>query len=689
MRNLSSQVSRSSIFSSISVSSPQVIKSTTRAINLGMSEITGSATPTTGNGGKKVISLVASCSPYQIEAFREIDHGREHFGVDPRYLKVPLSLTPEALHLVCRELEKIFFEDVALRVRHEDRFRGGWLVNGTITKVDTPRLTDFELKPDYLMDFFNKEIMVYFESDSGTRDGRGKIIRYIYREWLRLHGGRPSFQRGGFFAKPIQIHSTGPQGLDQITTFHHDLSNYITTRSQDLVHFKQWDYKPPRFSTKPKEESPELQNDSEVKSWQDHRFMVGHLFPALYMVSDDQCLPEPSPHVNPEGLHGNDRIYYLEGVVEREMAKCTVLLVKTGDEAHLSAPVSFEPLFDAGLALNVNRDDCDDGYGDGETAVRVNLDVAVRFLWGLLQKERGKLRGLGEIARELEEEQDMLFEKWLDKVMRRSHEVGFENNYHTWSATRRAAARLKGEAFDVDQVFPFWERLRSWHYKYDKDVGFEGNSGMPCLACISEIDRDIYCVCVTNDDPATCVVCKHYDKKCGSIPSELLGAAQWYWNFVAGLDVQKPLLNRRQLWRIRRALEDCGSAWRELEEHLMNPNNLAMLALQESTASRKTLALSILQSASRCNLCLDEVHERIDFIQPGYNRDGNCVVTLRNALVHLSVSKDVVVCSVEEGKCCSLSNGSPSELEAAMNEASGSAPSCEVVHNGMPDYYRQ
>ncbi|KAM5370067.1 hypothetical protein BFJ70_g13991 [Fusarium oxysporum] len=207
-------------------------------------------------------------------------------------------------------------------------------------------------------------------------------------------------------------------------------------------------------------------------------------------------------------------------------------------------------------------------------------------------------------------------------------------------------------------------------YKYDKDVGFEGNSGMPCLTCISEIDRNIYCVCVTNDDPAACVVCKHYDKKCGSIPSELLGAAQWYWNFVAGLDVQKPLLNRRQLWRIRRALED------------------SMLALQESAASRKTLTLSILQSAG-ANFSFDEVHERIDFVQPGYTRDGNCVVTLRNALVHLSVSQDVVVCSVEEGKCCSLSNGSPSELETAMNEASGSAPSCEVVHNGMPDSPRQ
>ncbi|EXK38348.1 hypothetical protein FOMG_08751 [Fusarium oxysporum f. sp. melonis 26406] len=113
-----------------------------------------------------------------------------------------------------------------------------------------------------------------------------------------------------------------------------------------------------------------------------------------------------------------------------------------------------------------------------------------------------------------------------------------------------------------------------------------------------------------------------------------------------------------------------------------------MLALQESAASRKTLTLSILQSAA-ANFSLDEVHERIDFVQPGYTRDGNCVVTLRNVLVHLSISQDVVVCSVEEGKCCSLSNGSPSELEAAMNEASDSAPSCEVVHNGMPDSPRQ
>ncbi|KAF5597625.1 uncharacterized protein FSUBG_8457 [Fusarium subglutinans] len=224
-------------------------------------------------------------------------------------------------------------------------------------------------------------------------------------------------------------------------------------------------------------------------------------------------------------------------------------------------------------------------------------------------------------------------------------------------------------------------------YKYDKDVGFESSCGVPCLGCISEIDRDISCECVTNDDPALCVVCKHYNKTCGSIPSELLGAAQMYWNFVARLHGQERFLQRRQIWRIRRALKACGSAWRELEGHLMNPNNLAILGLQESVASRETLTLSIIQSAG-ASLSIDEIHERLDAVKPPYARHGNCVVALHNALAHLSVSKDVLVGSVEEGMCDSLSDGSPFELLTAMCEGGGVAANCKVVHNGMPDYPR-
>ncbi|KAG9499280.1 hypothetical protein J7337_010099 [Fusarium musae] len=225
-------------------------------------------------------------------------------------------------------------------------------------------------------------------------------------------------------------------------------------------------------------------------------------------------------------------------------------------------------------------------------------------------------------------------------------------------------------------------------YKYDKDVGFESSDGEPCIGCITEIDRDISCACVTTNDPSRCVVCEYYDIRCGSIPSELLGAAQMYWNFVARLQGQELFLNRRQIWRIRRALEACGSAWRELEEHLMNPNNLAMVTLQESVANRETLNLSILQSAG-ANLSVDEVHERLDAIQPPYARHGNCVVTLRNALAHLSVSEDVVVDSVEEGQCDSFSDGSPEKLKTALEGACGRAANCKFTHDGMPYSARQ
>ncbi|CVL05362.1 uncharacterized protein FMAN_10781 [Fusarium mangiferae] len=223
------------------------------------------------------------------------------------------------------------------------------------------------------------------------------------------------------------------------------------------------------------------------------------------------------------------------------------------------------------------------------------------------------------------------------------------------------------------------------NYKYDKDIGSESSDGVPCLACISEIDRDISCICVTNDDSALCVICEYYHKKCGSIPSELLGAAQWYWNFVTRLQDREISLNRRQIWRIRRALEACGSSWRELEGHLMNPNNLARLALQESVASRKTLNLSILQSAG-ANLSVDEVHERLDAIQPPYARHSNCVVTLRNALAHLSVSEDVVLstmaCLIIVANNEDESGPESNELLMTFNSAYGKAKDSDKKEQG-------
>lgn len=67
---------------------------------------------------------------------------------------------------------------------------------------------------------------------------------------------------------------------------------------------------------------------------------------------------------------------------EWRLSRFSVLLVKTGDDAHLSEPISFQPLFDKGLVLPPMREDCLAG-----SAVRVRLDTEMEFVGGLIRRE--------------------------------------------------------------------------------------------------------------------------------------------------------------------------------------------------------------------------------------------------------------------------------------------------------------
>ncbi|CVK97786.1 uncharacterized protein FPRN_10814 [Fusarium proliferatum] len=236
-------------------------------------------------------------------------------------------------------------------------------------------------------------------------------------------------------------------------------------------------------------------------------------------------------------------------------------------------------------------------------------------------------------------------------------------------------------------------------YEYCEDVGFRALNGIPCLSCVSNLDSDVYCICVRGSADDSCVLCDHYENQCGgSVPLQLLGVAQWYWNFVkdlsdrdpgGGMDPIEPHLTKRQLWRLNVALEACGNAWRELEGHLKDPNNFAILALQELTSAREIATLSALRSAG-ANISPDEFRDRIAASQPAYTRDDNCVVTLRDALARLSVAENTVVPSVQEKECESLPNDFPFELQDAMLSHSDSpTPRLMAVHNGMPGFFGQ
>ncbi|KAJ3540662.1 hypothetical protein NM208_g4965 [Fusarium decemcellulare] len=386
----------------------------------------------------------------------EITHPREDHCHDPRYLEIPPlhSLPEEMPNLIRQELRQIFFEITAERLRHESEYNIWWRRDASMTCLDKRRLPVRVIEPRCLYRFLNKEIMVYFETKSVSGYYSGKIARYIYREWLHLYDGRPPFQRDSFFAKAIQIGENGPQNLKQLSAFHHRICQDLSGRLDDLVDF--W---PTVIS--PRQPFFEPIQSREIQSWRHSGYVLRHLFRALYMVVDSQALAEPKKP-DPVKQDHDDPLLYLEGITNRCLSRCTVLLVKTGDEAHLHSPISFLPLFDAGLALNVNRGDYYDNVE--ETVVRVKLNVAVRFVWEVLCKEEEALEEIGQLAEELRQEQDAFCEAWVDRVMSHSHQVGIDNNGYAWLAIRRALARMNGEAFDEDQVHPAWERIRhlSW-----------------------------------------------------------------------------------------------------------------------------------------------------------------------------------------------------------------------------------
>ncbi|KAF5597626.1 uncharacterized protein FSUBG_8458 [Fusarium subglutinans] len=420
-------------------------------------------TPTTTDSGQEIISMsLPGESAYRLfskEVFDPTSISNVD-GYDEKYLEPTRGTLREIPDLIYKELKIMFFEDSAAQIRMCSKFKIGWRVDHCMTTINTTYLSKPLNNAYHLDNWTNKEAMVYFEHRSVDISDSQRIARYIFREWLRLHNGRPFFQRGGFFGKPLRLHENGPQSLQEISTFHSDLSHHVSTHVEHLVEFKESKgFK----SSYPGEPIPKDETPGDIRSWREHGYHMSHLFRALYLVVDKQSLPENTgiSHELP-GLEGNDRIHKLDHLVEKEVERCTILLVKTGDDAHLSSPISFLPLFEGGLAMNVDRDDYTGGPEDEETAVRVKLDVAVRFIWDLLQREKESIDELEKRDQVLEEEQDTRFQAWLEDVVSHSEEVGMDHNLFMWFASRRALARANGEALDKEQVYPVWERLRNW-----------------------------------------------------------------------------------------------------------------------------------------------------------------------------------------------------------------------------------
>ncbi|PNP79335.1 hypothetical protein FNYG_07411 [Fusarium nygamai] len=350
-----------------------------------------------------------------------------------------------------KELQYMFFEETALYLRSADEYSIGWYATSNLPVARYRQPAQVDIDRDEIFKFLNKEITVYIDVHTVGDMDLGYIGRYLYRAWLHLHKGRPPFQRGGFFAKPLRISKQSTESLDGLLSFHADLTRTLCVHLDDLVHFEQGR---DHSTITPQRVDPSVQ------SLKDHGYLMRPLFRAIYMVVDNQSLAgyTKSPRVSER--ENGDWMALRSQFRANQVSGHTVLLVRTGDDSHLSSPVTFLPLFDAGLALNVNRED----YQDEEEpeVVRVKIEDAISFIWDLTTKEMNFNKDNLDLAENLRQEQDMYCQAWVSKVIEHAQEVGIDINGYSWQAIRRALARANNEAFDVDQVDPYWETMIWW-----------------------------------------------------------------------------------------------------------------------------------------------------------------------------------------------------------------------------------
>jgi len=347
-----------------------------------------------------------------------------------------------------KEMENIFFETTAQGIRNQDWYLT-WQYIQSAQCVDD----NLDLNSEAILDFLNKEFMVYFEEKPSSHTSYGKFGRYIYRAWLQLYNGRPPFQRGGFLAKPMRFGKNGVQGLDDLSKYHQRLSARLTAEMDTRLQFKMCQFKLDEVAHYRPLPSAKIQ------TFRQHRYLMRPLFRALFMVLDNQTSVSDDSS-RPVRRGNEDYFDWRQRRWVHEISQYSVLLVKTGDEATLSSPISFLSLFDAGLAVVVNRSDYQDGIEP--TAVRVRLDTAIQFIWDLLERERKASKEINQVQKELVREQNEFCQLWVYRLISKVKEFGLDWEEASWIATRRALAKENDEAFDDDQVEPEWKMVDRW-----------------------------------------------------------------------------------------------------------------------------------------------------------------------------------------------------------------------------------
>ena len=178
----------------------------------------------------------------------------------------------------------------------------------------------------------------------------------FFNEWFKYHDNEPNIEFGNFFAHLVRVYPTGPTTVQGIIKAHKTLCNEAALLLERIDRGEAKEFLPNGGSP-----------------WrQPQNYNLKPTYCAIITIMDR--------YVDP----GQERDFMMFINLEEHSKNQTVLLVQTGDESHLSAPINFEALRANGLCLPLARTDAPAASGD---VVRVSLANAVKFVADLQQRE--------------------------------------------------------------------------------------------------------------------------------------------------------------------------------------------------------------------------------------------------------------------------------------------------------------
>lgn len=294
----------------------------------------------------------------------------------------------------------------------------------------TQRLKDFRLwtdDPSQISDddillrrcaWLNQTTAIYFEPEFEERGpdytGFAYIARGLCAAWHEVGREReeePNLQQKRYFATPIMLLGGPERGpIADIVTTHRRICDALTDMQNKPVSSK------------------------DPHSWVEHGAEMGVVYPSIIIVVDDA------------------RNYWIDKSEDESrdlmFKEFSVLLVRTGNEEHLSEPIDFSSL--GGTILPLSRDESLK-LEDKQQVVRVRLDTAVRFIMELERREQVRCPRLMAMKNLLDEETFRDADEFAVGALAMAEENGsIDRNFDTWEAVRRARACLDGEAYYVD-----------------------------------------------------------------------------------------------------------------------------------------------------------------------------------------------------------------------------------------------